>query len=75
MSHADYFKHLLKIGMGWLGWSEDQTLDSTMPIIELAYEGRIDMLKFHRGDPPNDGKSEPPPRSPITPELFDAIFG
>lgn len=40
--------------MGWLGWSEEQTLDTRMPMIVLAYEGRVKMLKavFGGGDEP-----------------------
>lgn len=35
----------MKIGTGWLGWTERDTLDTSMPTIILAYEGRIDMLR------------------------------
>lgn len=28
--------------MGWLGWTEEQTLDTTIPAIELAYQSCID---------------------------------
>ena len=45
MTVEEYFDHLLKIGMGWLGWTEDQTLDTSMPAIALAYEGRLEMLQ------------------------------
>lgn len=31
--------------MGWLGWSEADTLDASMAGILLAYEGRLDLLK------------------------------
>ncbi len=31
--------------MGWLGWTEDQTLDTRMTSIVMAYEGRLKMLK------------------------------
>jgi hypothetical protein len=42
---------LYKIGTGWLGWTADQTLDSTAYEIRLAYEGRIDLLKAIFGSP------------------------
>lgn len=59
--------------MGWLGWSEEQTLRTTIPAIELAYEGRLDMLRavFGGGDaqqPQGDANRE------MTPALFDALF-
>lgn len=30
--------------MGWIGWTEEQTLNTTMPGIEAAYHGRMNML-------------------------------
>jgi hypothetical protein len=64
---------LLKYGMGWLGWTEDQTLQTTIPAIELAYEGRCDMLRsiFGGGDEPAPA---PAATREMTPELFDAVF-
>lgn len=52
MSLDDYLDHLLKLGMGWLGWTEAETLDSSMPAIVLAYDGRIEMLQsiFGKGE-------------------------
>jgi hypothetical protein len=49
-------------GMGWLGWSEDQTLDTTMPSIIEAYEGRVDMLKAIFGDGKKPGVSVADPK-------------
>jgi len=31
--------------MGWLGWTEAATLDTSIPSILLAYEGRVEMLR------------------------------
>jgi hypothetical protein len=31
--------------MGWFGWTEQQTLDTTIPAIELAYEGALDRMQ------------------------------
>ena len=31
--------------MGWMGWTEAETLDTSMPSIVMAYEARIDMLR------------------------------
>lgn len=30
--------------MGWIGWTEQQTLDTTIEGIRIAYQGRMDML-------------------------------
>jgi hypothetical protein len=31
--------------MGWLGWTEKQTLETSMPAIAMAYEARQEMLR------------------------------
>lgn len=31
--------------MGWMGWTEEQTLDTRMTSIVMAHEGRRKMLK------------------------------
>jgi hypothetical protein len=62
--------------MGWMGWSEEQALRSDVNAIQVAYEGRCDMLKAIFGgeddDEPRTGDKAGPP---MTPELFDAMFG
>lgn len=55
ISHANFHEWLLKVGMGWIGWTEDQTLDTHMAAIVLAYEGRADMLGYIFG-----GKADEP---------------
>ena len=52
--HPQFHDGLLKIGMGWLGWSERQTRATTLRGVLLAHEGRIDMLQaiFGGGKPP-----------------------
>jgi len=49
--------------MGWLGWTEAQVLDTTIPAILTAYEGRMDMLKaiFGESKPPGAPVSESGP--------------
>jgi len=42
--------------MGYLGWTEAETLDTSMPAILLAYEGRVELLRKIFG-----GDAEPPP--------------
>lgn len=52
MSLDDYLDHLLKLGMGWLGWTEAETLDTSMVAIVMAYDARISMLQsiFGKGE-------------------------
>lgn len=55
--------------MGWLGWTEAQTLDTTIPAILTAHEGRLDMLKAIFG-------SSKPPGAPVSesgPSLFSDL--
>lgn len=63
MTVEDYLDHLFKLGMGWLGWTEAQTLDTSMPAIVMAYDGRIEMLQsiFGKGETKADeAKAEAP---------------
>lgn len=58
--------------MGWLGWTEQETLHTSMPAIEAAYRGRTKMIQVMTG------RSPPSPAAPagaLTPLLFDALFG
>lgn len=63
ISLSEYYDRLLKIGMGWLGWTEDQTLDTSMPAIVLAQQGRVEMLQAVFGGAP--APKEPPPEKPM----------
>lgn len=42
----------MKIGTGWLGWSEADTLDTEIATIWLAWEGRQEMLQAIFGGTP-----------------------
>lgn len=54
MSQSDYFDWLLKIGMGWIGWTYEQTLDTPMLAIVDAHKGRMAMLRaIFGGDDPD----------------------
>ena len=44
-SPADFYRQLFKQACGWLGWTEEQALDSDVIAIQLAMEGRIDMIQ------------------------------
>lgn len=65
--------------MGWLGWTEEQTLQTTVPAIEIAYRGRCDMLQdvikaaFGGGEDEKPAAPKASPR-PLTMKLFDALF-
>lgn len=57
--------------MGWLGWTEQQTLDTSIPAIELAFSGRMEMLKACFG------AAEEPATPPVeiqTPEHIASVF-
>ena len=74
--------------LGWLGWSEEQTLYSDINAIMVGFSGRVKMVQAMQGiDPFSDGSETPklkgpkarhipPPDKlrPLTPEIFDAMF-
>jgi hypothetical protein len=55
--------------MGWLGWTPDVCLAADVNIIQIAIEGRIEML----GQIFGSGKSEKP--QPITAASWKAMVG
>lgn len=67
--------------MGWLGWTEEQTLDTSMPAIVMAYEGRREMLNalFGGGEQGEEAKAEPepdpeyPPKTEVAEKLKHAF--
>ncbi len=61
--------------MGWLGWTEEVTLRTTVPSIELALEGRAEMInKIYGGGKPEQEQPKISAR-PSSLDLFDAMFG
>lgn len=65
--------------MGWIGWTEEQTLATDIRSIVLAYEGRLEMLRhiFGSGEPSEgDAPSQEPieEAAPISQESMMAIF-
>ena len=61
--------------MGWLGWTEEQTLDTTMRGIWLAYEGRGEMLKaIFGGGKDKAGRPLAEPDMPATKENILSVF-
>lgn len=63
--------------MGWIGWSEADTLDTTMSGILLAYDGRMDLLKsiFGGGDSDTGSPGQAGGRAPKTKATPDNIRG
>jgi len=61
--------------MGWLGWTEEQTLATDMQSIEAAYRGRHEMLRSLAGREIAPAKIEAEQVRTMTPELFMAMFG
>jgi hypothetical protein len=56
--------------MSYCGWTEQETLDTSIPAIELAYEGVMERLKLCYG-----ADDEPPPdRPPPDPQAIAAAF-
>ncbi|WP_034996940.1 hypothetical protein [Beijerinckia mobilis] len=45
ITYAERHEKLFQIATGWLGWTPEVALNATVPEIEAAYKGRIDMLK------------------------------
>jgi len=75
-----FFDELAETALGWLGWSEYQTLHSDMNAIVIAVRGYSAKLRAQSGISPN----QPPPKNapavgakpqPLTPAAFDAMFG
>lgn len=67
----------MKIGMGWIGWTEQQTLATDMQSIEAAYRGRHEMLQSLAGKELRPARIETvaPAMTTMTPNMFAAIFG
>jgi len=50
--------------MGWLGYTEQETLDTTMPALMRGYEGRLKMLRACYGGS-EDETPEAPAAEPV----------
>ncbi len=74
---AELCDEMAGIAMGWLGWSPETALGADMNAIRVAYDGRIDMLKacFGGGDDKPASTAPQVQSRPLTPALFDALFG
>ena len=56
--------------MGWLGWSEEQTLSSDVNAILVGMRGKVQMLRAVFG-----GAEQKPVAELTTAEAFDQVFG
>lgn len=65
-----HLESLYKLGTGWLGWTPENTLDATPAEIQLAYEGRLDMLKAIFGSSEKAASADTRPLN----EKFKTIF-
>ncbi len=46
---------MFKLGTGWLGWTPEVTLNTPIPQILLAFDGKVDFIV--KTNPFGDGKS------------------
>ncbi len=60
--------------MGWVGWTEEQTLATDMQSIEIAYRGRHEMLQALAGKEIDPAKIDAAPVT-MTPQMIAAMFG
>lgn len=60
---------------GWLGWSPDQALDTPLPLIELALEGRVDFII--KTNPFGSGDKQDKPPGPVMKDddVATGLFG
>jgi hypothetical protein len=66
----------MKVGMGWLGWSEEQTLATDIQSIEIAYRGCHERLCAVAGKSIPGAKIEETASGVVmTTDLFRAMFG
>lgn len=86
----EFYDELAEIALGWLGWSEEETLFSDVNAILVAHKGHIDRLNLINGGKPSEDKVklqavyDNDPRKVtvgggqlprLTPQAFDAMFG
>lgn len=72
MSRSEWFDRLMQMGTGFCGWTEQQTLATRIPVIELAYEGVIERLRMCYGSGEPDKPTEPSEK-PTGRQIFDVI--
>ena len=77
---SDHAEHLYQIGTGWLGWSDQQTMRTSIHRIVIAHEGRMRLLEWQ--SPPFSKarhkareleKNPPPPPDDVAAKLRKAF--
>jgi len=66
---------MFKIGTGWLGWTPEVTLNAALWEIELAYDGKLDLLKAVYGSG-ETGEEDDQPKNTLaaTPGNVKRVF-
>lgn len=68
---------MAEVALGWLGWTEQQALETDVNAILISHEGRLSMFEavgwIERVKPPE--KVEEPDGRAMTAEMYDAVFG
>ncbi len=65
----------MKVGTGWIGWTEAQVLDTSMSVIEDAYSAKIDMIYMMMGREAPQAGLPVPHGAKMNSNLFMAMFG
>lgn len=69
---------MAEVALGWLGWTEQQALETDVNAILVAHEGRLSMFEtigwIERIKQP-EKTVKPAEGHQLTAELFDAVFG
>lgn len=68
----DYLQDLYSKATGWLGWPPEVALDATPAEIQLAYQGKLEMLKAVYG---SNEKSKPDDTRPLGDKFRSAFAG
>lgn len=68
MSLSEYHDRLLFCGMGWLGYTEQVTLDTSIPALEGALDALIEFEAIR-----TRGQFAPAPPPPTSESIFGAF--
>lgn len=70
-----YCSRMISIATGWLDWPFDVAMRADVLAIELAYSGKVDMLKAIYGSSDETPAAPSTSKRTLTPELFAALIG
>lgn len=83
MTIVEYYDGLTRFALGWMGWTEQQSLDMDVNALVIAQEGRFEFLETIFGSSKTEDQSgklvtlHKPPKQKLkvlSPEAFDAMF-